>query len=162
MMINEAVYGARLGRRGRDRITFASGGVVDNDQGLPPVMDGKVLKKRLREELVLQAQVRLPITYARLAECLAVSNQDGMAAIRYALERLMDDDADEGRPFLAAIAVRAFEPGLPAPWFFRKAENIGLFAGDPANVEAYAFHARQFHRAVRFHARQAALPGATR
>lgn len=76
-----------------------------------------------------------------------------MDAIRNALEQLMDDDADEGRPLLAAVAVKALEPGLPEPWFFRKVESIGLFTGDPADVEAYAFHAREFYRAVRFHAR---------
>ena len=64
----------------------------------------------------------------------------------------MDDDADEGLPLLAAVAVKALDPGLPAPWFFRKAEDMGLFAGDPADLEAYAFHAREFYRAIHRHA----------
>lgn len=108
------------------------------------------LKIRLREELLLQAQTRLPITYARLAETMVGSDATGV--IRDALEELMDDDADEGLPLLAAVAVKALEPGLPAPWFFRKAEHMGLFAGDPANLEAYAFHAREFYRAIHLHA----------
>lgn len=76
-----------------------------------------------------------------------------MRTIRDALERLMDDDADDGRPFLAAIAVRTMGPGLPELWFFPKAESIGRFAGDAADVEAYALHARELHRAIAFHAR---------
>ncbi|BCG97947.1 hypothetical protein MesoLj131a_68110 (plasmid) [Mesorhizobium sp. 131-2-1] len=114
----------------------------------PP--DDNALKTRLREELLLQARSRLPITYARLAESMVGSDATGV--IRDALEQLMDDDADEGLPLLAAVAVKALEPGLPAPWFFRKAEGMGLFAGDPADLEAYAFHAREFYRAIRLHA----------
>ena len=138
-------------RRGHDWNAFANSGLVDNGRLPSAPMDREVLKKRLHDELLLQAQARLPITYARLAERIATS--DAMDAVRNALERLMDDDADEDRPLLAAFAVKALEPGLPAPWFFRKAESIGLFTGDPVGVEAYAFHAREFYRAIRFHAR---------
>lgn len=123
----------------------------DADDGIPiaPV-DDNALKTRLREELLLQARTRLPITYARLAESMVGSEATGV--IRGALEQLMDDDADEGLPLLAAVAVNALDPGLPAPWFFRKAEDMGLFAGDPADLEAYAFHAREFCRAIHLHA----------
>lgn len=112
--------------------------------------DDNALKTRLREGLVLQARAQLPITYASLAESVVGSNATGM--IRDALEQLMDDNADEGLPLLAAVAVKALEPGLPAPWFFQKAEEMGLFAGDPADVEAYAFHAREFYRAISLYA----------
>ncbi|TPN57672.1 hypothetical protein FJ976_03275 [Mesorhizobium sp. B1-1-9] len=114
------------------------------------LVDDNALKRRLREELLLQAQTRLPITYARLAESMVGSDATGV--IRDALEQLMDDDAGEGQPLLAAVAVKALEPGLPAPWFFRKAKDMGMFAGDPTNLEAYAFHAREFYRAVHLHA----------
>lgn len=133
----EILSGPNLQRRVIDRIAFTNDGLVDNGRGPSAVMDGKVLKTRLREELFLQAQTRLPITYERLAKRIVVSGAIG--AIRNALERLMDDDADEGRPLLAAVAVGALDPGLPAPWFFRKAESLGLFTGDPLNVEAFAF-----------------------
>ncbi|WP_137935140.1 hypothetical protein [Mesorhizobium comanense] len=121
----------------------------DVDGRIPIAPADNVLKRRLRGELLLQAQTRLPITYARLAESMVGS--DGTVVIRHALEQLMDDDADEGLPLLAAVAVKALEPGLPAPWFFRKAEDMGLFAGDPTNLEAYAFHAREFYRAIHLH-----------
>ena len=135
----------------QDRAASASEGLAGNGCASPAAFGGKILETRLREELLAQAQLRLPITYAALAERIAVLAT--MGAIRNALERLMDDDADEGRPFLVAVAVQTLESGLPSPWFFRKAESIGLFTGDAANVEAYAFHAREFHRAVLFHAR---------
>lgn len=124
---------------------------LDADDRIPIApADANALKRRLREELLLQAQNRLPITYARLAESMVGLGATGV--IRDVLEQLMDDDADEGLPLLAAVAVKALEPGLPAPWFFRKAEDMGLFDGDPADLEAYAFHAREFYRAVHLHA----------
>ncbi|MBZ9983546.1 MULTISPECIES: hypothetical protein [unclassified Mesorhizobium] len=123
----------------------------DADDGIPIVpVDDNALKTRLREELLLQARTRLPITYARLAKSMVGSQATGV--IQGALEQLMDDDADEGLPLLAAVAVNALDPGLPAPWFFHKAEDMGLFAGDPADLEAYAFHAREFCRAIHLHA----------
>ena len=126
--------------------------MVEDSYEPSQAMDGEALKTRLREELLIQVQARLPVTYASLAERLVVTAPDAMGAIRTALEQLMDDDADEVRPFLAAVVVRAPKGGLPAPWFFRKAESLGVFAGDPANVEAYAFHATEFHSAIRFYA----------
>ncbi|MBZ9708531.1 hypothetical protein LB543_17565 [Mesorhizobium sp. ESP7-2] len=123
----------------------------DLEDGSPVApSDEPALKARLREELLLQAQARLPITYASLAETMVGSNAIGV--LRDALEHLMDEDAGEGLPLLAAVAVTALEPGLPAPWFFSKAEAMGLFTGDPADLEAYAFHAREFHRATDLHA----------
>ncbi|MEI8715393.1 hypothetical protein EN978_12985 [Mesorhizobium sp. M7A.F.Ca.US.001.04.1.1] len=133
---------------------------LDVDGRIPiALVDGSALKRRLREELLLQAQTRLPITYARLAESIVGSDATGV--IRDVLEQLMDDDADEGLPLLAAVAVKALEPGLPAHWFFRKAEDMGLFAGDPTNLEAYAFHAREFYRAIHLHAGNGQVSGTT-
>jgi hypothetical protein len=138
------------GGRRRYQNAFADDGLDDCPEPAA-VVDGEMLKARLLEELLRQAHVRLPVTFARLAERIANSVPSSAEAIRYALERLMDDDAGEGRPLLAAVVVGALKPGLPSPWFFRKARSIGLFVGDPADVEAYAFHAREFHRAIRFH-----------
>ena len=109
----EILSGPNLPRRVIDLIAFTNDGLVDNGRGPSAVMDGKVLKTRLSEELFLQAQTRLPTTYERLAKRIVVSGAIG--AIRNALERLMDDDADEGRPLLADVAVGTLDPGIPAP-----------------------------------------------
>jgi hypothetical protein len=149
---SKAPFGSDLRHRGSDRIALENDGLIEANSGPSQAMDGETFKIQLRQELLIQAQARLPMTYASLAERLVVAAPDAMGAIRTALEQLMDDDADEGRPFLAAVVVRAAETGLPAPWFFRKAASLGLFAGDPTNVEAYAFHATEFHSAIRFYA----------
>jgi hypothetical protein len=121
------------------------------DEARPYCLSSWHLKAQLRKELLLQAELRLPITYAELAKHVALSPRHVMVEIRDALEQLIDDDMDKGRPILAAVAVGGLEPGLPAPWFFWKVESFGLFAGDPADVEAYAFHARELHRVFSFY-----------
>lgn len=144
---NKPLYHSSSWHQGRKQIVRACAGVAGNGFGVSAA--GRSLKIRLREELLLQAELRLPITYVELAKHIAVSSQGAMVAIRDALEQLIDDDVNKGRPILAAVAVGGVEPGLPAPWFFRKVESLELFA-DPADVEAYAFHARELHRAFGF------------
>ena len=146
---DETLYHSSPWHQGRNQIVLTCAGVASNGFGVSAA--GRSLKMRLREELLLQAELRLPITYVELVKHIAVSSQAAMVAIRDALEQLIDDDVNKGRPILAAVAVGGLEPGLPEPWFFRKVESLGLFAGDPADVEAYAFHARELHRAFRFY-----------
>lgn len=74
-------------------------------------------------------------------------------ALRYALEQLMEEDARAGRPLVAAFAVSGLGNGLPAPWFFRKAESLGKFAGPFTDLEAFAFHARELHRSIAHYGR---------
>jgi hypothetical protein len=108
------------------------------------------LKLRLRKELHVQAQRRLPATYASLATRIAPdASGDGIVS---ALERLMEEDAMARRPLLAALAVETLVTGLPAAWFFKKAASLGLLVGDPLKLDAYAFHARELQRAIRFYA----------
>ncbi len=64
----------------------------------------------------------------------------------------MEEDAGEGRPFLSALIVSTLEPGIPAHWFFRKASELGIYSGDAGNVEAFAFHAKEFYRAIQYYA----------
>ena len=131
--------------QGRNQVVLAVGRACSVSEASSP------LKARLREELLLQAELRLPISYVELAKHIGVSSQAAMVAIQNALEQLIDDDVNKGRPILAAVAVGGLEPGLPEPWFFWKVESYGLFAGDPVDVEAYAFHARELHRAFSFY-----------
>ena len=56
------------------------------------------------------------------------------------LEKLMAEDAEAGRPLLAALCVGRLRHGLPAPGFFMAAEALRLFEGGPA---ARDFHTRE-------------------
>ena len=118
-----------------------------------PPTNGEILKERLRQELIRQAQIGFPTFYGRLAGRIAFAAPKAITTIGEALEAMMEEDARESRPLLAALAVESVRPGLPAPWFYRKAAALGLFLGNPADVEGYAFHARELQRAILFYAR---------
>ena len=105
------------------------------------------LASRLRRELTARARCGTPVTYRSLAGVLPPARREA-SRLRDILEQLMEEDAREGRPLIAALAVDACGNGLPASWFFSKAEILGRFAGDPRDVEAFAFHARERHRSI--------------
>lgn len=148
---DEGRYRLSFRYRGRalQMIVGSDGRLVDEALDLQAApTDGGILKERLRQELVKQAQLGLPVTYRRLAERIAFLSSRAIGRIAEALEASMEEDALEGRPLLAALAIESIRPGLPAQWFFRKAEALGLFSGGPEDVEAYAFHAQELQRAV--------------
>ena len=112
--------------------------------------DGVVLKERLRHELVKQAHKRLPTTYVDLARAVAASSIGGTPMLASALEQMMEEDAGEDHPLVAALVV-SLGAGLPAPWFFRKARDLGKYDGQPGDVEAFAFHASELQRAISYY-----------
>lgn len=118
-----------------------------------PPADSAILKARLRRELTRQAQLGWPMTYRRLADRIAFSSPKAVDLIGEALGAMMEDDVRDGRPLLASLATESVQPGLPARWFYRKASALELFQGDPADVEGYAYHARELQRAILFYAR---------
>ena len=121
-------------------------------EGLAPSPPGNdvVLKERLRQELVKQAHKRLPTTYVRLARAVAASSIGETAMLASALEQMMEEDAGEDQPLVAALVV-GLGIGLPAPWLFRKAMDLGKFDGQPGDVEAFAFHASELQRAISYY-----------
>jgi hypothetical protein len=120
-------------------------------EGPAPFAPGNdaVLKDRLRHELVKQAHRRFPTTYVRLTRAVAPSSIGEAAMLASALEQTMEEDAGEDHPLVAALVVN-LGTGLPAPWFFRKARVLGKFAGQPDDVEAFAFHASELQRAISY------------
>lgn len=155
---DEGRYRLRFRYRGRQlqMVLGSDGQVVGEELDLrAPPTDGAILRTRLRRELCRQAQFGLPTTYPRLAERIAFSSLKAIGLIGEALETMMEEDAREGRPLLAALAVESVRPGLPAYWFYRKASALGLFQGNPGDVESYAFHARELQRAILFYAQPA-------
>jgi hypothetical protein len=87
---------------------------------------------RLKARLNGLAQTGQTITYGAVAKELAVRVQDLTAA----LEALMEDDAREGRPLLAALCEGRLSGGLPANGFFQKAAELGYDVSDPAALVA--------------------------
>jgi hypothetical protein len=70
--------------------------------------------------------------------------------IRVALERLMEEDAEAGRPFIAALVVNKA--------VFDCARRLGRFTYAPNGVEARSFHAIELNSAQKVGAAPAAVP----
>lgn len=98
------------------------------------------LRTRLR--LLLEAQAGAAIQYRDAAARLGLGPPGAIARLTTALEALMEEDAADARPLLAALCVSRVS-GRPGLGFFLKAAELGLFSGDPAGPEARHFHASQ-------------------
>jgi len=113
--------------------------------------DAHVLKDRLRRILIELAQTETVVTYRDLAERLGLMPPQTIRRAVGVLEKLMAEDAEAGRPLLAALCVGRLRHALPAPGFFMTAEALGLFAGAPEGPVARDFHVRELARAFDFY-----------
>lgn len=112
-----------------------------------------MLKERLRQALIDQAQTGNSTTYKELADRLGLEPPQTIHRVGEALETLMEDDVAAGRPMLAALCVSKMRPGIPARGFFLAAQVLGVFSGDPTGPEARAFHAIELQRVLAFYGR---------
>ena len=99
----------------------------------------------MRAFLESVAKSQIPITYQDLAKALQILPPRSIHRVTEALERLMEEDATAGRPFIAALAISKARGGLPAPGFFDCARRLGRFAGDPEGQDAWSFHAAELN-----------------
>ena len=112
--------------------------------------DRDQVARQLRTYLQNMAAADLTITYGGLARLLGLSPPNTIHQITVALERLMEEDAEAGRPFIAALVLSKARGSLPAAGFFDCAQRLGRFTGDPNGVEARSFHATELDSAQRF------------
>ena len=110
-----------------------------------------MLKERLRQALIDQAQTRNPTTYIELADRLGPEPPQTIHRLVEALEILMEEDVAAGRPILAALCVSKMRPGIPARGFFLAAQSMGVFSGDPTGPGARGFHASELQRVLSFY-----------
>jgi hypothetical protein len=110
-----------------------------------------MLKERLRQALIDQAQTGNLTTYKQLADRLGLEPPQTIHRVGEALETLMEDDAAAGRPMLAALCVSKTLSGIPSHGFFLKAQVLGVFSGDPAGPDASAFHADELQRVLSYY-----------
>ncbi|MBL0935458.1 MAG: hypothetical protein IBJ07_11995 [Rhizobiaceae bacterium] len=92
----------------------------------------------------------MPITYRDLAQTLGLSPPNTIHQLTEMLEALMVEDANEGRPFIAALVVSKAGRGLPAPGFFDCARRLGRLDEGEDVLDAAAYHAREFAAAIAF------------
>src|SRR5262245_6698817 len=121
-------------------ISITDGAVVIAAETVAPRLG---LKPEARQAEVQRRQVGcLPETGVDAAQC--------HLQITVALERLMEEDAEAGPPFIAALVISKARGGLPAMAFFDCARRLGRFTGDPNGAEARSFHAAELNAAQKF------------
>lgn len=104
--------------------------------------DGEDTGWMTRAEMALAAAAaanRL-ITYAELADAAGIDGEHRIHRITIWLEERMEVDAKAGSPLMAARVISRSRGGLPAPGFFMKCTELGLYDGPPDGPQAYAFH----------------------
>ena len=113
--------------------------------------------EQLRTCLQNMAAAGLTITYGGLARLLELSPPNTIHQITVALERLMEEDAQVGRPFIAALVLSKARRGLPRlralfdRWLDWAARS-GLTHGCPMQAAAVEFDDRPGPARRRAHA----------
>jgi hypothetical protein len=109
-----------------------------------------MLEERIKEYLCEIAQHAQPVTYQALAKALKLIPPNTIHQLTVALERLIEEDAANDRPLIAAFVISKARGGLPAPGFFECAKRIGRFQGHHSGPDAWAYYKTEFNRAVEF------------
>ena len=91
------------------------------------------------------------ITYHEAARGIGLTPPHVIHSVTTLLEELMEEDAANGHPFIAALVVSRSRR-RPAPGFFETARRLGRFTGEPWSTEAVAWHAAELALAHAFHA----------
>jgi len=94
--------------------------------------DSSSLPAQVRQFLETAPRETLPMTYQQLAKALALRPPRTIQRVAQALESLMREDAQQDRPFIAALVVSRRGEGLPAQGFFDLAVKLERFPPDPA------------------------------
>ena len=97
---------------------------------------------QIRAEMALTAAAasnRL-ITYAELADAASIEGVHRIHRLTAWLEDRLEADAKAHNPLLAARVISRSRGGLPAPGFFMKCAELGLYDGPHEGPQAYAFH----------------------
>ena len=134
---------------GKERATTWSASAIPLKTRAPSSHRDQVAEQ-LRACLQNIAAAGLTITYGGLARLLELPPPNTIHQITVALERLMQDDAEAGRPFIAALVISKARGGLPAVGFFDCARRLGRFTGDPNGMDARSFHTTELNAALKF------------
>ena len=80
------------------------------------------------------------ISYAELADTAQIPSPHRIHKLTIWLETLVADDHQSAKPLRAAWVVSRQRGQIPAPGFFIKCQEIGLYDGPVKGASAAAFH----------------------
>lgn len=80
------------------------------------------------------------VTYAELADAAGVTGQHRINRLTSWLEDELEREVREGTRMLTAWVISRARGGLPAPGFFQKCAELGIYNGPEDGPQAFAFH----------------------
>ncbi len=106
-----------------------------------PMMDGQIDWQR-RANMALDSAIasRHLISYAELADTAQIPPPHRIHKLTMWLETLVADEHQSASPLRAAWVVSRQRGQIPAPGFFLKCKEIGLYDGPVEGAKAKAFH----------------------
>lgn len=110
----------------------------------------------LRNYLKLIAKGGQPVLYRDAAKALRLEPPNTIHRLALMLESLIEEDARNNAPLIAALVISKQRNGLPAPGFFAKAREMGLYDGPESGDQAREFHRHQFQQALEYWSEQSA------
>lgn len=106
-------------------------GAPENDEGW---------QQRAKMALATAAAGDRLVTYAELADAAGINGRHRINRLTGWLEAELEREVASGQPLLTARVISRARGGLPAPGFFLKCAQLGLYDGPPDGAEAFAFH----------------------
>ncbi|WP_099824665.1 NifU family protein [Oceaniglobus indicus] len=150
---NAAIGGMRVIVRSPQRAWAADVGPDGSAYEIPPPRSARTnnyapsLAAKIRVYLEKLPAGDLPVTYGRLARGLRMFAPGSIRRVTEALETTMRQDADAGRPFIAARVVGRGSGKLPGNGFFELAEKLGQ--SPQAGETRQAFHQRLLRESIK-------------
>ena len=97
-------------------------------------------QRRAAMALAAAAAAEKLVTYAELADAAGITGKHRINRLTVWLEAELAREAAAGGPLLTARVISRARGGLPAPGFFMKCAELGLYDGPQDGPQAYAFH----------------------
>jgi hypothetical protein len=97
---------------------------------------------QIRAEMALESTIQTQqcLTYAALAEAARIPAPHRIHKLTGWLEAVITRDHHAGKPLRAAAVISRRRNGLPAPGFFDRCRDLGLYDGPSRGEAAAAFH----------------------
>ena len=80
------------------------------------------------------------VTYAELADAAGITGKHRINRLTAGLEAELEREVGAGTRLLRARVISRARGGIPAPGFFLKCAELGIYDGPPEGPQALAFH----------------------
>ena len=80
------------------------------------------------------------VTYAELADSVGITGKNRINRLTAWLEEELQREVGAGTRLLSARVISRARGGIPAPGFFLKCAELGIYDGPPEGPQALTFH----------------------